>query len=194
MEHKGENKKNRKRRYSIMLITQAYIELLKEKSPEEIHVTDICRVADVNRSTFYSNFVDINDLAEYIWREIMQKFKSVISQYEDLTEQQFYDELFQIFDNSEYKKILCYTVPEKWGKELHDTIFETIVMPRMSDIKDMEAFRIVHDYASIGGAEIIKNWVLGKYDISADDMSKLICELTVLVVKHIDPDAFAGRI
>lgn len=41
---------------------KALIDLLKEKRVEEISVTELCIVADVNRSTFYAHFETIGDL------------------------------------------------------------------------------------------------------------------------------------
>ena len=41
---------------------KVFIDMLLRKEINEISVTDICRVADVNRTTFYSNYDDISDL------------------------------------------------------------------------------------------------------------------------------------
>jgi AcrR family transcriptional regulator len=37
-------------------ITQAYVALLKEKLPEEISISDLCKKAGVSRMSFYRNF------------------------------------------------------------------------------------------------------------------------------------------
>ena len=44
---------NRRVRMTKKLIKDAYLELLESSPSEKISVTDICKVADVNRSTFY---------------------------------------------------------------------------------------------------------------------------------------------
>lgn len=59
-------KNNKRRKESIKKIESAFIEFIQTKELNEISVSDICKVADINRSTFYANFVDIYDLADKI--------------------------------------------------------------------------------------------------------------------------------
>lgn len=58
--------KNRKRQHSRIAIEHVFVELLQEKSLEKITVVEICRKAKVNRSTFYSNYIDVYDLMEHV--------------------------------------------------------------------------------------------------------------------------------
>ena len=46
-------KMNRKRSYSRMVIRQALLDILKTTPLSKVTVTDICKRADVNRTTFY---------------------------------------------------------------------------------------------------------------------------------------------
>ncbi len=57
---------NRKRQHSRTAIERTFIALLQEKSLEKITVVEICEAAEVNRSTFYSNYLDIYDLMEQV--------------------------------------------------------------------------------------------------------------------------------
>ena len=41
------------------LIKRVFMALLKEKPIEQITVTELCRIADINRSTFYQYYGDI---------------------------------------------------------------------------------------------------------------------------------------
>ncbi len=59
-------KNNRRRRESIEKIERAFIEMLQHKELNEITVSDICKKCELNRSTFYANFIDIYDLADKI--------------------------------------------------------------------------------------------------------------------------------
>lgn len=57
---------NRKRQYSRMVIEEAFLNALQQKPLEKISVVDICKQANVNRSTFYANYLDIYDLMEQV--------------------------------------------------------------------------------------------------------------------------------
>ena len=59
-------KNNKRRRDSIERIQNAFIYFLQTKELHEITVSDICKVAGINRSTFYANFLDVYDLSEKI--------------------------------------------------------------------------------------------------------------------------------
>lgn len=73
-------KNNKRRRKSRESIENVFIELLEEKDIHHISVSEICKKADVNRSTFYSNYIDIFDLADQIFKglndELAKKFNN----------------------------------------------------------------------------------------------------------------------
>lgn len=65
------NKANNKRkRNSQEKIEKIFLELIQTKEINNISVTDICKKANLNRTTFYSNYIDINDLADKIRDEL----------------------------------------------------------------------------------------------------------------------------
>ena len=67
--NKENNKKRKKSQYKIQKV---FMELIQTKEINEITVSDICKVANLNRSTFYSNYIDIYDLADKIKEELFQ--------------------------------------------------------------------------------------------------------------------------
>lgn len=74
-------KNNKRRQYTIKKIEKVFMNLILTKEINEISVSDICKGAEINRSTFYANFMDIYDLADKIRGKIeedfMQLFPSV---------------------------------------------------------------------------------------------------------------------
>ena len=48
-------KNNKRKRESMQKIEQVLIELLQTKELSQISVSEICKKADLNRSTFYAN-------------------------------------------------------------------------------------------------------------------------------------------
>lgn len=57
---------NKRKRQSIEKIEKVFIDLLQTKELSEIHVSDICKQAQLNRTTFYTNYTDVYDLADSI--------------------------------------------------------------------------------------------------------------------------------
>ncbi len=67
------NKPNNKRKKeSQEKIEKIFVELIQEKELNEISVTDICKKANLNRSTFYANYLDVYDLADKIKERLEQ--------------------------------------------------------------------------------------------------------------------------
>lgn len=53
---------DRRSKYSQQMIRMAILQLLDEKELSAITVTDICKIADINRGTFYKYYQNVEDL------------------------------------------------------------------------------------------------------------------------------------
>lgn len=61
------NKNNNKRKKSSQeKIERVFLNLIQTREINEITVTDICKECNLNRTTFYSNYLDVYDLADKI--------------------------------------------------------------------------------------------------------------------------------
>lgn len=69
----AERRENRNAARSRRMIREAFLELIREKDIEKITVTDIVRRADLNRSTFYAHYPDIQGVVEEIEQDIFLK-------------------------------------------------------------------------------------------------------------------------
>jgi AcrR family transcriptional regulator len=56
----------------------ALIKLLQQHEFHQIHVTDICKVAEVNRTTFYANYLDIFDLADAVQKSMEEEVLGIM--------------------------------------------------------------------------------------------------------------------
>lgn len=63
-------KNNKRKRDSMEKMESVFMELLQEKELNKITVSDICKGANLNRSTFYANYIDIYDLADKVAKSL----------------------------------------------------------------------------------------------------------------------------
>lgn len=70
-------KNNARRQDTLHKIKDAYLNLLQTKAVKEVAVTDVCTQADVDRSTFYACFEDLNALQKYIVNEADKELESM---------------------------------------------------------------------------------------------------------------------
>ena len=75
---------NKRKKDSQTKIQRAFVELIQFKAINEITISDICQKANLNRSTFYSNYLDIYDLADKIRDEL---FQDVLALYPEETKE-----------------------------------------------------------------------------------------------------------
>lgn len=132
---------------SKTMIRQAFLELLQEKPYEKITVTDIAQRADLNRSTFYAHYPDVQGLIEEIEEEIINRSMQLLS---EVTCQ-------NIFQNPKiFLQILVQPVEE--NKKLYQLLVQ-------SDYAGRQLYRINEAFASyvLNSPEIPENLRSSKY-------------------------------
>lgn len=66
------SKNNKRKKESQKKIEKIFVELIQTQELNEITVTQICKIAHINRTTFYNNYLDVYDLAEKIKEKLEQ--------------------------------------------------------------------------------------------------------------------------
>ena len=61
---------DRRTKYTQKVIKETFINLLEEKEITKITVSEICKIADINRATFYRYYLDVYDLLSNIQKEM----------------------------------------------------------------------------------------------------------------------------
>lgn len=87
-------KNNKRRRESVAKIEHIFVELLQTKQLNQITVSDICKKAGLNRTTFYANYLDIYDLADKIKEHLENELKRL-----------YQDEHINNFNSNDYLKL-----------------------------------------------------------------------------------------
>lgn len=75
---------NRRRQDTRRRIEEALENLLQEKELGQIRVTEICQLAQINRTTFYANYEDIYALSEAFQESLLEK---LLDQYQQEREE-----------------------------------------------------------------------------------------------------------
>jgi len=65
---------NKRRKDSQEKIERTFIHLIQTREIENISVSDICKLCNLNRSTFYANYIDIYDLADKVKDKMISDF------------------------------------------------------------------------------------------------------------------------
>lgn len=101
------------------LIADAYVELLSWKSPEKIHIQELCRVAGISKSTYYYHFETLDDVAYYIIDRFvlaceksleLYKFQKNVYFGDEVTEQKSIEVIEYVYDNRKIFRCLMESI------------------------------------------------------------------------------------
>ena len=74
---------DRRIKYTKKIIKETFLNLLEEKELNKITVSEICRISDINRATFYRYYLDVFDLFDKIQDEFVECLKESIKTNSD---------------------------------------------------------------------------------------------------------------
>lgn len=161
---------NKRKKESMDRIEKVFIELLQTKELDEISVSDICKRAGLNRTTFYANYTDIYGLAD----AIRDKQENEVS---DL----YREEVTQGFNSNDYLKLfrhikdnqIFYKTYFKLGYDNNYKIFryDTALAHKHFQNKFIEYHM---EFFKAGITQIIKIWLNGGCKESPEDMFEII--------------------
>jgi len=162
-------KNNKRRRDSQEKIEKAFIELLQTREVKEITVSDLIKVAALNRSTFYANYLDIFDLADKTRQILEQDFGSLFADYDYFNERSGALKMFQhikenqLFYQTYFK--LCYD--DKHLISAYD--------PKRAEQEHMSSNLKYHiEFFRNGLNAIIKLWLAGGCQESPEEMAEVL--------------------
>ena len=181
-----EKKVDRRVRYSLMVIKQSFITLLKKKPISKITIKEICDVADVNRATFYAHYMDQYDLLHQIEQDLIDEINRFLCGYDlNANMSVLSEEPIELLD-----KILEYV---KENAELFDLFLnleedihfqqEVIHIIGNQHFASMTADRENSEYMFLfyasGSIGVIQKWLRDGMKKSTREMAELIMKLSI---------------
>lgn len=163
------NKKNNKRRReSISKIEKVFVELLQQRELNQITVSDICKITQLNRSTFYANFLDIYDLADKLRGKLERDF-SQLFQNTDSREQ---NGALKMFTHIKENQIF-YKTYFKLGYDKQHTVMIYDIKRAEADFNNKNIKYHIEFFRS-GINAIIKLWLNSGCKESPEEMAEII--------------------
>lgn len=96
------NKFEAKYKNTAKKMNQALVELLEYKDVKDITVSEICKKANVNRTTFYLHYDNIFDLFQELSSELFKEYLESFGKQIPIDNYQYYDAKDLVFNTSKY--------------------------------------------------------------------------------------------
>lgn len=167
------------------LIYNTLIELMKDKTFEEIKVSDICNKALINRSTFYSHYEDKYDLLVDFINSLKDEFVTELNKNSsNLNTKEYYIELIKIFLNhiEDRKEMYTSIMINNRNSIMMDILLDVVnndLLKKMSndEFKTSIPYDIIAKFYLGGVINIGVEWLKDNKKYTKDDIVKYISEL-----------------
>lgn len=165
---------DRRVRRTKLLIRNAFLDLLKEKSISSITITELTTRADIDRRTFYLHYSCVDDILREIEKETVDSMHQLLFSMTGFDIDSFFKGLTKIMnDNIDFWRIVSKN--ENYHRllgqsknflkaTLHDIFFDTSNL-------SFEDFDLYSEYVSSGIISVYYNWLISESTLSLDELT-----------------------
>lgn len=182
---KNKKPESRRIRMTKRLIKESLIELLEKKDIEKINISELCKQADVNRTTFYNHYGNQYEVLEEIGNDIVSKIlelttnnskDSILSLNEQITIMGYYLQKNPI----EAKLLLKHFTAD--NKVIQNLLLKRDTMGHIHYLSSIENYdedtrRLLFHFLSHGIYNLIRHWILDEIDKTPEEIGKLATEI-----------------
>lgn len=179
-------------RYTRKAIEDAFMGLLEKKTVSKITVTEICRIVQINRATFYKHYLDVPDLLDQIEQQLLSDLKEVIGEIAEsgkLTKGTLQNAMVRMLEyvkkGADKYMILAGdgadpTLPMKTF-DMMSRQFYPFMVQKVS-CKDKNRSEMLYHYVTLGCGGAMTIWIRGGMQESCEEMAEFLVELSIRTV------------
>ena len=183
-------KQNQRVRLTKQLLSSSLITLLNTKPIGKITIKEICEYAGINRSTFYLYYLDSYALLEEIERDLIdhaqEHLRNIIS---DIGSLRYLTALLAYIQQHAdiYRTLLCRQESLSFQAVIFDTALHHLQQNLALSYSPSVA-GYVYNYLIMGCLSMIKQWIEANFDLSCEDLAKIIFRLSAKAASAVTQD------
>ena len=180
-------KENRRVHLTKQMIQDSLIELLDDKPIQKISVSELCQLADVNRTTFYNHYGSQYDVLKEVGENIANRIVCSAARESDGTS----------FPLETQVSLICHYLQEHPAEAsvllrnftADDMVIRDMLLKRISAEKiqypafaeryDENAKRLLFHFLIHGIYNLIRCWLLEKIDKTPEDIGELAADIAM---------------
>ncbi|WP_066174401.1 TetR/AcrR family transcriptional regulator [Bacillus marinisedimentorum] len=178
-------KLDRRKKYTRKVLKESLITLLADKPISAITVKEVCEIADINRSTFYTHYTDHYDLLNKIEEEITEDMSRYLNDYRYTIEEESIQMTEKILEYVTQNKIVFQTLLNKNGSPTFEkrmmNLTQQFMMSNLvnDNVIRKEDSRYLSTFVISGSIHVIKDWI-------GNDMDRPPLEMAVMINNFIN--------
>lgn len=175
-------------RYTKKLIHDAFLSLLQEKNVRQITVTELCRLANINRATFYKHYRDAFDLLEQIEAGALEHLRDTARQIQGEDAMGHFVRLLERAreHHEEFAAIASENGDPHFSQRVSACLYEaardTVLrhLPAGSEAEKTMTCRFLEG----GGSGVLDFWLCGGMQQEPEEVAWLIFRLSEAVIRR----------
>ncbi|WP_096188008.1 TetR/AcrR family transcriptional regulator [Evansella halocellulosilytica] len=176
-------KLDRRKKYTRKVLKESFIQRMQEKPLSSITIKEVCELADINRSTFYSHYKDLYDLLYQIEDDIIEDLNQTLSAYNYTKNEeaiQMTEKLLEyLLKNQESSQTLFSehgnpTFQKKVMMLVHTHIIKSLEIDPKNTPYNSEYLSL---YVANGSILVVQHWLKNGLKESPKEMAELITNL-----------------
>ncbi|MCR5005685.1 MAG: TetR family transcriptional regulator C-terminal domain-containing protein [Clostridiales bacterium] len=174
-------------RYTKMRIREAFYACLQKKPIARITVKEICDLAEINRATFYTHYMDVFDLLDKQEEDVLTKLQDTIKQ-ESTSTRTGLELLEKLKDRSDHLGLLASENGDPTFASKVFRLYYSSSVSRMDQLlpgKDAALQDIVFSYIAGGCGSLMTRWIQGEIDCSSEALISLLDQLTAKLLAQL---------
>lgn len=184
-ENKVKKTQDRRVKRTKRILRECLFNLLEKKTIDELTVKELTEAADINRSTFYFYYNDINDMMKQIQNEIFEVFEeNVISpQASFFTVEDFKEYILRfLLFCKEYEKICKFVISNDPSNFLSNKIKDSLLKHIPNSYKTFppeDPKRYLTCFAVSAIWETVIQWMYDGMEVDPENMASFMAEAYV---------------
>ncbi|WP_216830303.1 TetR/AcrR family transcriptional regulator [Alkalihalobacterium elongatum] len=177
------SKLDRRIKYTQLALKESLMKVMQEKPLTKITIKEVCELADINRSTFYSHYTDLYDLLNQIENTIIEDMNKTLSLYNYTKNEEAIEMTEKLLEYIVQNRESCQMLFSEYGnpnfqKKVMMVAHKHLLKSLIADNKD---FPFNPEYLSMfianGSIHIVQHWLKNGLKESPKEMAKLMITL-----------------
>ena len=176
-------KENRRITLTKKMLKEALLRLLEQEPLEKINISELCREADINRTTFYKYYTSPHDVLTSISCDLVDGFR----QQHDLQNNKINGKEFleliciYLYENAAQVKVLirCNTDADfaKLLNDFNESLWNMKGKLQGMDHLDADSVRLISTFLGSGCYYLLRQWLIEEIPKSPQEVAALLCQL-----------------
>ncbi|WAA10145.1 TetR/AcrR family transcriptional regulator [Fervidibacillus albus] len=166
---------DRRKLYTRLVLKESLMNLLETKPISKITVKEICMLAEINRSTFYSHFANQYALLSKIEEDMIGDLYCYLEQFNSEEEKMTMKLLEYIETNQRAFQILLNENGESgFERRLKSITKQYMISHWLKGSFHQSESMYLSTFVVSGAIHVVKDWLKNGMDVPKDEMAKLI--------------------